>query len=433
VMAVHTRTAVPERTAAPRQTTAEMCRAQFRKAARTMRLNPAVERILENTISEITVHFPAQMDDGRLEMFTGYRVQHNNVLGPFKGGLRFHPAVDLDEVRALATWMTWKSAIVDIPFGGGKGGIRIDPSAYSLKELERITRRFTFALNGNIGPDYDIPAPDVNTDARVMAWILDTYLAMAPSLERNRCLHVVTGKPVSAGGSLGREKATGQGVVHCIERWMTDRELPIRGATYFVQGFGNVGSWASRLLHEFGARLVGVEATTGAIVGRDIDPSALLEYKETRGTVEGFEGTHLVSHEEFLATEADIFIPSALENVITDETAPLLSVKLIAEGANGPTTPAGDEILQARGIDVIPDVLCNAGGVIVSYFEWLQNKRSERWDLDEVDTKLRRKVLDAYDRVEETGRRFSTDPRTAALIVALERLEAVYEQRGIFP
>ena len=432
-MASQTGAAVLERKAAPRQTTAEMCRAQFRKAAESIHLNPAVQQILENTTNEITVHFPVEMDDGRVEVFAGYRVQHNNVLGPFKGGLRFHPGVDLDEVRALATWMTWKSAIVDIPFGGGKGGIQIDPSAYSLRELERITRRFTFALNGNIGPEYDIPAPDVNTNARVMAWILDTYQAMSPALDRSRSLHVVTGKPVSAGGSLGRDKATGQGVVHCIERWMTDRELSLRGATYFVQGFGNVGSWTARLLRDLGARLVAVEDVTGAIAGDNIDPYALLGHEQRSRGIAGLEKTRRINHEEFLATEADIFIPAALENVLTDETAPLLSVKLVAEGANGPTTPEADLILQARGIDIVPDILCNAGGVIVSYFEWLQNKRSERWELEEVDTKLRRKILSAYIRVEETRREYSVDPRTAALIVALKRLEAVYEQRGIFP
>ena len=432
-MVADTGTPVLEKTAPPRQATAEICRAQFREAASAMHLNPAVEQILEHTTTEITVHFPVQMDNGTIEIITGYRVQHNNALGPFKGGLRFHPGVDLDEVRALATWMTWKSALVDIPFGGGKGGVQIDPSAYSTKELERITRRFTFALNGSIGPEHDIPAPDVNTDARVMAWILDTYQAMTPIRERHGSLHVVTGKPISAGGSQGRDKATGQGVVHCIERWMTNRGLPLRGATYFVQGFGNVGSWTSKLLHDLGARLVAVEDVTGAIAADCIDPRALDRHCRRCGSIHGFEGVRRIDHEEFLATNAEIFVPAALEQAITEETAPLVSVKVIAEGANGPTTPEADRILRERGIDVIPDILCNAGGVIVSYFEWLQNKRSERWDLDEVDEKLRKIILSAYDRVEQAGRRHAVDPRTAALIVALERLQSVYEQRGIFP
>jgi glutamate dehydrogenase (NAD(P)+) len=432
-MAARAGSAVLEGRLATRRSLHDMCRLQFQRAARAMALDPAIERILDHTTNEITVHFPVQMDDGRIEVFTGYRVQHNNSLGPFKGGLRFHPSVDLDEVRALATWMTWKSAIVEIPFGGAKGGIQMDPSSYSRRELERITRRFTYALNGNIGPEYDIPAPDVNTNPQVMAWILDTYLTMMPPLERNRSLHVVTGKPLEAGGSIGRDKATGQGVVYCIERWMEEHDLSIEGRTFIVQGFGNVGSWAARLLQRLGARLVGVEDHGGAIVADAIDAESLLEHAAVHGTVSGYKAARAVTHEEFLSRRADVFIPAALEAQITEEIAPLLSVDLVAEGANGPTTPEGDRILQQNGIDVIPDILCNAGGVIVSYFEWLQNKQSQSWDLDEVDRKLRCKLLGGYERVEGARREYGVDPRTAALIVALKRLEAVYEQRGIFP
>jgi len=406
---------------------------QFRQAADAMALSPAVLRVLGNTANEITVRFPVEMDDGRVEVFTGYRVQHNGALGPFKGGLRFHPAVDLDEVRALAVWMTWKSAIVGIPFGGAKGGIELDPSRYSRRELERITRRFTYALNGNIGPEYDIPAPDVNTNSQVMAWILDTYLAMCPPLERNRNLHVVTGKPLEAGGSVGRDKATGQGLVYCIQRWMRDHATSVRGATFMVQGYGNVGSWSARLLQDLGARLVAVEDAGGAVAAECIDANALLSHVRARGSVAGYESVSSITHDEFMTTRADIFVPAALETQITEETAPLLQVELVAEGANGPTTPEGDRILQERGIDVIPDILCNAGGVIVSYFEWLQNKRSEAWELDEVDGKLHGKIVGAYDRVEEARRQYGVDARTGALIVALKKLEAVYEQRGIFP
>ena len=424
---------VLERTDATRRSVYEMCRAQFRHAAGVMELDSDIARILENTTNEIIVNFPVQMEDGRIEVFTGYRVQHNDVLGPYKGGLRFHPSVDLDEVRALATWMTWKSAIVDIPFGGAKGGIQLEPSLYSRKELERITRRFTFALNGNIGPEYDIPAPDVNTSPQVMAWILDTYLTMMPPLERNRSLHVVTGKPLEAGGSVGRDKATGQGVVYCIERWMKDRGLSLQGKTFIVQGFGNVGSWTARLLQELGATLIAVEDAGGAIAADAIDAEALLPHVHASGSVVGYKPAIPVTHEEFLATEANVFIPAALEAQITEETAPLVSVDIVAEGANGPTTPEGDRILQDRGIDVIPDILCNAGGVVVSYFEWLQNKRSEFWDLEEVDRKLRCRLLSGYDRVERAQQEYGIDPRTAAFIVALKRLNAVYEQRGIFP
>ncbi len=276
--------------------------AQFDRAADLMRLDPSIRKILATTTNEIVVHFPVKMDDGRIEMFTGYRVQHNNVLGPFKGGLRYHPAVDIDEVRALATWMTWKSAIADIPFGGAKGGIQCDPAKYSRSELERLTRRFAFALGSNIGPEYDIPAPDVNTNAQTMAWILDTYLSMMSPQERNRCVHVVTGKPIEAGGSLGRDKATGQGVVYCIEQWASDRRFDLSKATYFVQGFGNVGSWTARLLKPFGATLVAVEDHTGAIANpAGIDPEALSAHVAARGGVAGFPGAKPVDHKAFMS------------------------------------------------------------------------------------------------------------------------------------
>ncbi len=408
--------------------------AQFDRAADLMRLDSSIRKILATTTNEIVVHFPVKMDDGRIEMFTGYRVQHNNVLGPFKGGLRYHPAVDIDEVRALATWMTWKSAIADIPFGGAKGGIQCDPAKYSRSELERLTRRFAFALGSNIGPEYDIPAPDVNTNAQTMAWILDTYLSMMSPQERNRCVHVVTGKPIEAGGSLGRDKATGQGVVYCIEQWASDRRFDLSKATYFVQGFGNVGSWTARLLKPFGATLVAVEDHTGAMANPSgIDPEALSAHVAARGGVAGFPGAKPVDHKAFMSTKADIFVPAALESQITKETAPLLTVRLVAEGANGPTDPDGDRILHERKIDLIPDVLCNAGGVIVSYFEWLQNKRSESWDLEEVDAKLERRILGGYERVKAAASEFDTDWRAAAYIVALRRLHTVYTKRGIFP
>jgi len=408
---------------------------QFDKAADLMGLDPEIRKILSKTTNEIVVNFPAKMDDGRIEVFTGYRVQHNSALGPYKGGLRFHPAVDIDEVRALATWMSWKSAIIDIPFGGAKGGIQLDPANYSTRELERITRRFTFALGSNIGPEYDIPAPDVNTNAQIMAWILDTYLSMMPPLERNRSLHVVTGKPIEAGGSMGRDKATGQGVVFVIEQWARDRGFDLKGATYTVQGFGNVGSWAARLLKPHGAKLVAVEDVSGAFSNPEgIDPDDLGAYAQAhRGRIAGYPQAMPVDHEAFLSTAADIFIPAAMENQITAQTAPLLNVRLVAEGANGPTDPDGDAILTERGIDVMPDVLCNAGGVVVSYFEWLQNKRSEFWDLEEVDTKLYKKMVNGYARVRDAVQVFDTDWRTAAYIIALARLAKVYKERGIFP
>jgi glutamate dehydrogenase (NAD(P)+) len=410
----------------------EAVRRQFNQAAELMELDPSIRRILSTTMNEIVVHFPVRLDAGHVEIFTGYRVQHNNVLGPFKGGLRFHPQLELDEVRALATWMTWKTAIARIPFGGAKGGVQIDPARYSRSELERITRRFCFALGDNIGPEYDIPAPDVNTNAQIMAWFLDTYLSLRPAHERQNAMHVVTGKPVESGGSAGREKATGQGVVFLIQRWAEEHGLDLSRATFFVQGYGNVGSWTARLLQAAGARLVAAEDATGAIANRDgLDADALAEHTRRLGGIRGFAPA--VDHGRFLATPADIFVPAALENQITAATADLLDVQLVAEAANGPTDPDGDAILRHRGIAILPDILCNAGGVIVSYFEWLQNKRSEYWDLDEVDRKLRCKILAAYDRVQDAARQRDIDWRTAAYTVALGYLEAVYKERGIFP
>ena len=408
---------------------------QFDKAADMVKLDENTRKILAMTTNEIIVNFPVKMDDGRIEMFTGYRVQHNSALGPYKGGLRFHPAVNIDEVRALATWMTWKSAITNIPFGGAKGGIQLDPSKYSMNELEHITRRFTFALGSNIGPEYDIPAPDVNTTAQIMAWILDTYLSTMPPHERQGCTHVVTGKPIESGGSLGRDKATGQGVVYTIEEWAKDNKFDLKGATYTVQGFGNVGSWAARLMKEHGSKMIAVEDVSGAVANADgIDPDELLEYaRKNKGLISGYPKAEPIDRQTLLQTEADIFIPAALENQITADTAAWLKVKLVAEGANGPTDPDGDRILHENGIHVIPDILCNAGGVIVSYFEWLQNKRSEFWELEEVDGKLHKKMIASYGRVRDAAKKFSTDWRTAAYIVALSHLERVYKERGIFP
>jgi len=407
---------------------------QLEKAQDAVQFDNNICKILTETMNEIIVHFPVKMNDGKVKILTGYRVQHNNALGPFKGGLRFHPGVDIKEIKALATMMTWKTALTNIPFGGAKGGIQLDPADYSIEEMERITRRFTYALGDNIGPDYDIPAPDVNTNAQIMAWIQDTYMSTVAPNERNRCAHVVTGKPIESGGSQGREKATGQGVVFLIERWASEHSLDLKAATYIVQGFGNVGSWASRLLKRHGSKLLAVEDVTGAVSNlKGIDPDDLSAYVKEHGGVRGYAKAEPIDHATFFGTKADIFIPAALENQITDATAELLNVRLIAEGANGPTEPDGDKVLQRRKIAVIPDILCNSGGVIVSYFEWLQNKRSEFWDLEEVDFKLKKTILAAYDRVQAAAEKHSVDWRTAAHIVALSKLETVYKERGIFP
>lgn len=407
---------------------------QFNRAADVMRLDPDVRKILARTKNEIVVNFPVKMNTGHVEMFTGYRVQHNDALGPFKGGLRFHPDVDLDEVRALAAWMTWKCAVAGVPFGGAKGGIQFDPSKYSEPELERITRRFVYALGDNIGPEYDIPAPDVNTNAQIMAWILDTYASTVPPHDRQRNIHVVTGKPIEAGGSVGRDKATGQGVVYTVQHWAADHGLDLANLTFTVQGFGNVGSWAARLLTRLGAKLVAVEDVTGGVRNqKGLDPDDLLRYVRVHGGVFRYPKAEFADHIMFFQTPADIFVPAAMENQVTAETASWLRVRLVAEAANGPTDPEGDAVLRDREIDVIPDILCNSGGAIVSYFEWLQNKRSEFWELDEVDAKLHKRITSAYQRVRDKAGELDVDWRTSAYVIALSRLETVYKERGIFP
>lgn len=407
---------------------------QFNAAADVMELDRGVRKILTRPKNEIVVNFPVRLDDGRVETFSGYRVQHNDALGPFKGGLRYHSQVNIDEVRALAAWMTWKCALAGLPFGGAKGGIQIDPSVYSPGEIERITRRFVFALGDNIGPEYDIPAPDVNTNAQIMAWILDTYLSTRPAHERQCNLHVVTGKPVTAGGSAGRDKATGQGVVFIIDQWAQDNSVDLNHLTFMVQGFGNVGSWVSRLLVQRGARLIAVEDVTGAVRNdRGIDPEKLLTHVRLSGGVNGYDQAEAVAHRAFFETTADLFVPAAMENQITAQTAPWLNVRLVVEAANGPTDADGDKYLNQNGIEVLPDILCNSGGVIVSYFEWLQNKRYEAWDLEEVDGRLQRMITRAYRAVRQTEKESVVDSRTAAYLVALRRLECVYMERGIFP
>jgi len=419
----------------PTKTLYENVSSQFDRSADLAALDNDIRKILSRTVNEIVVNFPVRMDDNRIEMFTGYRVQHNDVLGPFKGGLRYHPSVDLDEVRALATLMTWKGALANIPFGGAKGGITFDPSKYSNAEIEGITRRFTYALGNNIGPEYDSVAPDVNTNAQIMAWILDTYLSTVSPHERHRSMHVVTGKPVELNGSAGRDKATGQGIVYVIQEWAKDNDLDLKGSTYFVQGLGNVGSWTARLLDFLGAKLVAVEDVSGAISkpgGMDLDE--LCHYVKEHGrAVKGYPNAEPVDHETFLKTKADVFIPAAMENQIVGSTAGLLNVRLVVEGANGPTDLEGDKILQERRIEVLPDILCNAGGVVVSYFEWLQNKRSESWDIEEVDSRLRKIMISAYARARDVVQKRSIDWRTASYVVALGRLEKVYRERGIFP
>jgi glutamate dehydrogenase (NAD(P)+) len=408
---------------------------QFERAADTMGLDPGVRKILASTNSEIVVHFPVKLDNGSIEVFTGYRVQHNNALGPYKGGLRYHPTVDIDSARALAIWMTWKTALAGLPYGGAKGGIEIDPKLYSAGELERITRRFTYALGDNVGPDLDIPAPDVNTNSQIMAWIADTYSSTKSPSTRFTNLPVVTGKPLGAGGLEGRDRATGFGVVATIKAWAQRRGKSLNGMTFIVQGFGNVGYWTAHFLTREGALLIGVQDASGTLhQASGIDPEALLAHTEANGrNVAGFSGAQAIDPASFFGLACDIVVPAALGNQITGANAAQVKAQVVAEGANGPIDTAGEAILRANGIDIIPDILCNSGGVIGSYFEWLQNKRSEMWKIQDVLDRIQDKIATAFGKVVDTAEEFNTDWRNSAYIVALRRLEKAYLERGIFP
>lgn len=404
------------------------------RAAALIELPAYVRALLAQPKNEIIVHFPVKMDDGEFRIFKGYRIQHNNVLGPFKGGIRYHEAVSLDDLKALAAMMTWKTALMQVPFGGGKGGIKFDPRSVSRGESQRITRRFVHALGSNIGPDYDIPAPDVGTNAQTMAWAMDTYMNTIGVVSKQSAKGVVTGKPVASGGTLGREKATGQGVVHCITEWAAEKGLDLEGATLIVQGFGNVGSNTATLLAKLGVSLVAVGDHTGYLANPEgFNPHKLQDYVHTKGSIAGYPGGKAISREEFFRTKADIFVPAALENQVGVAEAEMLDVKLVAEGANGPCHPDGERVLLQRGIGILPDVLANSGGVTVSYYEWVQNKRSESWTLEEVDEKLERAMKNAYREVVQFARAKKCDLRVAAYAIALTRLETVYRERDIFP
>ena len=403
---------------------------QFDMAAEYLKLDPGLRQILRTPKRVMEVSIPVKMDNGQTKVFTGFRVQHNVSRGPAKGGLRYHPNVTLDEVKALAAWMTWKTATVNLPYGGAKGGIVCDPKRMSKGELERMTRRYASEIQPIIGPEVDIPAPDVYTDAQTMAWIMDTY-AMTVG---HAAPGVVTGKPVSIGGSEGRTDATGRGVLYVVEEACKVKKINLRGATVAIQGFGNVGSAVARLFAEKKAKIIAISDSRGGVHNpRGIDPLRALRYKERSGTVVGMPGASRISNDELLALKCDILVPAALENVITLHNADQIKAKIVAEAGNGPTTPHADEILSRKGVFVVPDILANAGGVTVSYFEWTQDLQGFFWQLQEVNSKLEYVMRRAFNDVHETMRKFHVYPRAAAYILAVGRVADATLVRGLFP
>ncbi len=403
---------------------------QFDLAAEHLKLDQGLRQILRTPKRVLEVSIPTKMDNGQVKVFTGYRVQHNVARGPAKGGIRYHPAVTVDEVKALATWMTWKTAAVNIPFGGGKGGVICDPKRMSKAELERMTRRYTSEILPLIGPEQDIPAPDVYTDAQTMAWIMDTY-SMTKGYSS---LGVVTGKPVSIGGSEGRKEATARGCLVAIEEACKLKKMSLRGASAAIQGYGNAGSLVARFLTEKKARVVAISDSRGGVFNsRGIDPLKASRYKDRSGTVVGMPGTSRISNDDLLALKCDILVPAALENAITLNNVDQIKAKIVAEAANGPTTPHADEVLARKGITLLPDILANAGGVTASYFEWVQDLQSFFWPAAEVNSKLESVMRRAFVDVHEMTRKHRTHMRTGAYILAVGRVADATLVRGLFP
>jgi glutamate dehydrogenase (NAD(P)+) len=401
---------------------------QFEEAAARLKLDPGIKEIIKRPRRATIVSLPVQMDDGTLKVFTGYRVQHSIVRGPAKGGIRYHPDVNLDEVEALAAWMTWKCAVVNIPFGGGKGGIACDPGTMSKAELERLTRRYAADLSDLFGPESDVPAPDVNTNAQTMAWIVDTYSMH----ERRTEYAVVTGKPLEVGGSAGRREATGRGVLFAVREVCASKGIPLKGARVAVQGFGNVGSVAADLMAKDGAKIVAASDVTGGVHNpAGLDVPALLQYVADHRGVKGFPGGQPLAT-PIVEYDCDILVPAALENQITGENASHVKAKIIAEGANGPTTPDADQILEKKGVTIIPDILCNSGGVTVSYFEWVQNRMGFYWPENEVNSRLEQYMVQATRDVLAKASEHGVSLRVAAFMVAIERVVKVIMLRGVY-
>lgn len=403
---------------------------QFNIAADVINLSENMRGILSHCNRETIVNFPVEMDDGSVQMFTGYRVHHNSGPGPTKGGIRFHQDVTLEEVKALAMWMTWKCAVVGLPYGGAKGGVRVNPKLLSTNELQNLTRRYTTEISDLIGPNRDIPAPDVNTNPQIMAWLMDTY-----SMHHGYSIPgVVTGKPIMLGGSAGRNEATGRGCVFAIQDACPELGIDLTNSSVVVQGFGNAGSVAARLLHDLGARIVGVSDSSGGIYNPNgLDIPAVQRHKAESGSVVDFPEADNLTNEELLELPCDILLPAALEEQITERNADRIKARLIAEAANGPTTPAADDILYDRGIFVLPDIYANAGGVTVSYFEWVQALQAFPWTEEEVNERLHRIMTKAFQTVYAAAQKYKVHMRTAALCVAIKRVADFTEIRGIYP
>jgi glutamate dehydrogenase (NAD(P)+) len=408
----------------------EIAKAQLRRVGRTFAIDPNLVNVLEKCKKAVAVSIPVSMDDGSTQVFDGYRVTHNIARGPSKGGIRYHPDVTLDEVRALAMWMTWKCALMGIPFGGAKGGVVCNPKRMSERELQRMTRRYTSEIINEIGPEKDIPAPDVGTDGRVMAWIFDTY-----SMNKGHSvLGVVTGKPLTIGGSLGREEATARGSLYCIREAIRKRSLSVQGLRVAIQGFGNVGGHLARLLAADGATVVAVsDSTAGLYNANGVDVQAAIAHKQESGSLSGLRGADAITNEELLLVDCDVLAPCALEQVITEENADQVKAQIVCEGANGPTTPAADDILESKDVLMLPDVLANAGGVVVSYFEWVQGLQEYFWKEAEVNAKLNDIVTRAFNETWATQESRGISMRESAYGLAVTRVAEATTTRGIYP
>jgi len=410
----------------------ENAQKQFLKAAEIMNLDSNVGNFLLWPQRILEVHFPVVMDDGRVEMFEGYRVHHNTAKGPAKGGIRYHPDTNLDEVASLAFWMTWKCAVLNLPYGGAKGGVKVDVSKLSERELERLSRRFFSEIQMMVGPQKDIPAPDVNTNAKIMAWYMDTYSMNVGYTS----LGVVTGKPIDLGGSEGRPEATGRGVSITTNEACKVIGKDITKARIAIQGFGNVGSYTAKILNEeFGAKIVAISDISGGIYNENgFDVNELIAYRDSnKGVIAGYPKGTPITNEELLELDVDILIPAALENAITEKNADKIKAKVIIEAANGPTTPAAEEMLLKKGVLIVPDILANAGGVTVSYFEWVQDLQTFFWDIDDIRKKLTKMMVNAFAEVYKTKEKYNTDMRTAAYIVAISRVANAVKERGYYP